>query len=163
MVSWVFLPLTAIHRSTKSNVYLLSSSSRRFRARSSASVFSLLRHCSSLVSVFGEALPTGTSDEGPENRGPAETGWRAKIGCICGPESWPCRGGLFSNGWDLLKAEIKQMIFWGRHISAAKLNSAAVGGRCQAEFLTSRHVSMHRMEFYIPNTLRKLLILGLRV
>jgi len=30
--------------------------------------------------------------------------------------------------------------------------------RCQAKFLTSRHVRMHRMVFYISNTLRKLMI-----
>jgi len=30
--------------------------------------------------------------------------------------------------------------------------------RCQAKFLTSRHVRMHRVIFYISNTLRKLMI-----
>jgi len=30
--------------------------------------------------------------------------------------------------------------------------------RCQAEFLTSRHVRMHRVIFYISNTLRKLIV-----
>jgi len=30
--------------------------------------------------------------------------------------------------------------------------------RCQVKFLTSRHVRMHTMIFYIANTLRKLTI-----
>jgi len=30
--------------------------------------------------------------------------------------------------------------------------------RCQAKFLTSRHIRMHRATFYISNTLRKLMI-----
>jgi len=30
--------------------------------------------------------------------------------------------------------------------------------RCQAKFLTSHHVCMHRVIFYIPNTLTKLII-----
>jgi len=30
--------------------------------------------------------------------------------------------------------------------------------QCQAKFLTSRHVHMHRMVFYIANTPRKLMI-----
>ena len=30
--------------------------------------------------------------------------------------------------------------------------------RCQAKFLTSRHVRMHKVVFHISNTLRKLMI-----
>jgi len=33
--------------------------------------------------------------------------------------------------------------------------------RCQAKFLTSRHVRMHRVVFYISKTLRKLMIRAL--
>jgi len=33
-----------------------------------------------------------------------------------------------------------------------------VESQCQAKFLTSRHVHVHRVLFYMSNTLRKLMI-----
>jgi len=32
------------------------------------------------------------------------------------------------------------------------------GGQCQAKFLTSRHVRMHRVAFYLSNSLKELVI-----
>jgi len=59
-----------------------------------------------------------------------------------------------------------------RSVWALEQLSSAIGGgarallrqpemiiiRCQAKFLTSHHIRMHRVIFYIPNTLIKLIV-----
>jgi len=44
------------------------------------------------------------------------------------------------------------------HANALPFLSLTLPLRCQAKFLTSRHVRKHRVIFYVSNTLRKLMI-----